>query len=360
MVRLRVSRLDLSARPELLADPRALEAYLEARLRLEPCAPVPGSLHSLDQEADPGFLVRAFSLRCPAGLAEPRVVVSELFLEEAPSHLHFAALAGPAAAEPPSATHLLAGDARRWTLADPSASPRSAGLLEWVALGVRHVATGLDHLLFVLLLVLGAASIRGVIGVVTGFTVGHSATLALAVLGRVRPDVPVIEALVGASIAVVAVENVWLSRRDPALLRSVPLGLALLGLAALGLGAGAGSATALFGLALFVASYFGLLARSPRPERLRFGVAALFGTVHGFAFSGALIEMRLDPASLAGALFGFNAGVEVAQLALVSAAWPLWRRMASRAARPFLFEAGSAGALAAGAFWLVARTFAAR
>ncbi|HSO34420.1 MAG TPA: HupE/UreJ family protein, partial [Labilithrix sp.] len=278
-------------------------------------------------------------------------VKSTLLLEQIPSHLHFATLRRDGA---PVAEHLLTQDAPTWEIAG-DASARSAGLRDFIALGVRHVATGVDHLVFMLALLVAASSLRAVAGVVTGFTIGHSATLAMAVLGGVRPDIATIEALVGASIAVVAAENVWLERRDPWVARGIIAGLALVAVASAVLGRG--SPIAMVGLALFVACYFGLLWRSERPARLRWSIAALFGTVHGFAFSGALAEMSLPRARLASALFGFNVGVELAQLALVALAWPLWQLVARTPARPRVLVLASAAALSAGAFWLIDRTF---
>jgi hypothetical protein len=117
------------------------------------------------------------------------------------------------------------------------------------------------------------------------------------------------------------------------------------------------AALALAGLTLFVACYQGLLSRASRPERMRWTVAALFGTVHGLAFSGALTELHLGRRQLAGALVGFNVGVEIAQLALVALAWPLWRLVARTRIRPRALEVASAAGLAAGAFWFVDRAF---
>jgi hypothetical protein len=385
-VRLRVSRLDLSAHPRFAAlaataggssgsrEPRgdaigpddegALAAYLEQRVRVESaagaCAVDPASYRVVSEPdaagstaVNEGFLVRAWTARCPG--ANGLRVTSELLLEQVPSHLHFATLTREGA---PVAERLLTGDtreARSWEIAGGAAPVSSARLFDFIALGARHVATGIDHLVFVLALLVAASSLRAVASVVTGFTLGHSATLALAVLGGVRPETGTIEALVGASIAVVAVENVWLERRDPWVARALISGLALVALASAV--SGRGAPLALVGLLLFVGCYFGLLARSERPARLRWTVAALFGTVHGFAFSGALAEMNLPRARLASALFGFNVGVELAQLALVALAWPLLRQLARTRAEPRTRLFASAVALSAGAFWLVDRTF---
>lgn len=359
-VRVRVLREDLRQDPRLAGLPaeagpeeeRALDEILERGVRLESAAgPCPVEAGTLQASADVEevYVVRAWRVRCPDGA--PIRIVSDLLFDAFPSHVHFASLAR---GDAPVVERLLTADARAWDIGG-DATP--TGVTGFVALGVRHVATGPDHVLFVLMLLLAATSLRAVAATVTGFTLGHSATLALAVLGGVRPDVPTVEALVGASIGVVAVENVWLERRDPWAARGL-IG-AIVATSLLAAVWQRSAAAALAGLAVFVACYFGLLARADRPERLRWTVAALFGTVHGLAFSGALAEMNLPRASLAGALFGFNVGVEIAQLAVVCVAWPLWRLLARTSARERAIDVASAAALGAGSFWVVDRVFGA-
>ncbi|HEY1692330.1 MAG TPA: HupE/UreJ family protein [Polyangiaceae bacterium] len=356
-VRVRVLREDLRMDPRLAdlpAEPgpeegRALDEILEHDVRVEsaagPCSVEPGSLQA-SADAEQVYVVRAWRLRCDGA---PVRIVSDLLFDAFASHVHFASLAR---GDAPVVERLLTADARAWDIGGGAVPTGVAG---FVTMGIRHVVTGPDHVLFVLMLLLAATSLRAVAGVVTGFTLGHSATLALAVLGGVRPDVPTVEALVGASIGIVAVENVWLERRDEWMARGLVAAIAAVGLlAAVGQRSGA---TAFGGLAIFVACYFGLLARARRPERLRWTVAALFGTVHGLAFSGALAEMSLPRASLAGALFGFNVGVEIAQLAVVCLAWPLWRLLARSSMRARGIDLASAAALGAGSFWVVDRVF---
>jgi hypothetical protein len=360
-VRVRVSRLDLSAHPRLSAlsasavasdeDERALADYLERSVRVEAdggsCAVDPRSHEAVS--TDEGFVVRTWRTRCE-GAGRLRIT-SDFLFEQLGGHVHFVTVARDGA---PVVERVLTDEARSFSLGDDASPAVPSGLVDFVKLGVHHVLTGADHLVFILTLLAIASSLRAVAGLVTGFTIGHSATLALAVLGGVRPDTGTVEALVGASIAVVAVENVWLERRDPWVTRAL---LGLLGaVAVLGGLMGRGGALALAGLALFVGCYFGLLARSDRPARLRWAVAALFGTVHGLAFSGVLAEMALPRARLAGALFGFNVGVEVAQLGVVALAWPLWRLVARSSRRVPATTIASATALAAGVFWLVDRT----
>ena len=159
----------------------------------------------------------------------------------------------------------------------------------YLELGVEHILTGFDHLLFVLgLLILAGRSWR-LLATVTAFTVAHSIALALATLGVVHvPQAPV-EAAIALSIAFVALE-ILRSRMRQA----------------------------------------GLAARSP------WVVAFAFGLLHGFGFAGALAETGLPENHIPLALLFFNLGVEAGQLLFIAAvlalAW-LARRMASRPPR---------------------------
>ena len=175
-----------------------------------------------------------------------------------------------------------------------------------------------------------------------------------------RPEAQEVGALVGLSIALVAAENVFLLTQRP---RAIPwlitAGLAAMALlSALGM-VGMGALT-LGGMTLFTFCYFGLLRRAERPARLRVAIAFSFGLVHGFGFAGFLIDMALPEARLLTALFGFNVGVEVGQLVLVVALWPVLRDLAHlRGGRPhrLLVEAGSAALCSVGLFWFLTRAF---
>src|SRR5437773_10447507 len=216
---------------------------------------------------------------------------------------------------------------------------------------------GYDHLVFLFALLLVCGSLGEAARVVTGFTVGHSATLALAALGWVTPARGAVEAVVGLSIALVALENVWLAGGDHRL--PVVAVAGLLAAAALAGVAGRVPPQTLVGLALFAACYFALLARSARPAGLRWPVAALFGLVHGLGFAGMLAEMTLPRARLVPALLGFNVGVELGQLAAVAAAWPVLDLLARRGEpwRAAVVGYGSAGVLAMGVLWFAGRAF---
>jgi hypothetical protein len=206
----------------------------------------------------------------------------------------------------------------------------------------------------VLGLLLLAYTFRDIAVLVTSFTVAHSITLALAVLGVVEPTGHVVEALIGFSIALVGIENAWLLGGRRLL---VPL-LVVASLLALPFAGSRVPVSGILGLALFTACHFALLRRAARPERLRAAVAFAFGLIHGFGFAGIMMELDLGRVRLAPALFGFNAGVELGQLAVVALAWPLLlaaRRSPRLAA--WIGDVGSAAVTGLGLFWFLTRSF---
>jgi hypothetical protein len=359
-VHVRVSQLDLS-RLGLAYLPAGgpddpVAAYLATRVILsageEPCLP---TALPTPREAPEGWAVYAWRVRCPG--EAPRTLASTLFLDVAPSHLHFARVDGGAGGG--ITERVLSEAARSWSLAAADTPEDASGttLGGYLMLGVEHILTGWDHLAFVLALLILAGTLGEVAALVTSFTVAHSVTLGLATLGWVRPDSDAVESLIGFSIALVAAENGWiLGGRGRAVPLAVGGGLVLLAL----LPEAAVARAALLGLALFSLCHFGLLARSPRPARLRAAVAFAFGLVHGFGFAGVLAEMELPTARLVPALFGFNVGVELGQLAVVLLAWPLLRavsRWGGDAAGRRVAETASAAICGLGLYWFVVRAF---
>ncbi len=151
----------------------------------------------------------------------------------------------------------------------PAGSPPTS-LLGFVALGLEHILTGWDHLLFLFALVLVPTRLRALALVVTAFTVAHSITLALATLSVWTPSPRIVEPMIALSIAYVGVESVYL-----------------------------------------------------REGSSRWRVTFPFGLVHGFGFAGALREVALAPDVVPRALFGFNLGVEIGQIVALAAALPL-------------------------------------
>lgn len=295
-----------------------------------------------------GHLAWEWRARCPGG-SDSLTLESHLFEREAPHHLHVARIrAGGVAVE------LILSGAERVATAQLS-RPEPIGVWRALRLGVEHLALGFDHLAFLLTLIVVANTLRALVVTVTGFTLGHSVTLALGALGWVHPQVALVEALIGLSIVVVAVESVWLpqARRRVALPVSVVAGLVALAMIA----ASASVTRALLGTALFVGAYYALAVRTQRLARLHAGLAALFGLIHGLGFAGALSERPLTPEQFVPTLFGFNLGIELAQLAIAAMVWvalATLRRRSPQTAR-VLLELASATACGMGVYWTITR-----
>ncbi|HET6584741.1 MAG TPA: HupE/UreJ family protein [Nannocystaceae bacterium] len=194
---------------------------------------------------------------------------------------------------------------------DPSlalAESPGRSALAWLRLGVEHILGGLDHLAFVLglLLVIGTEHLRRLVATITAFTVAHSITLVLAATGvLVLPSAPV-EATIAASVVLVAREA--LDHR-PTLTRRAP-----------------------------------------------WVIAFVFGLVHGLGFAGALADWGLPEGWIGRSLLFFNVGVELGQLAVVVVTVAIVRRFAARLAPLAPVAAYAIGGLAA--WWLIERTLA--
>ena len=302
-------------------------------------------------DATPGWHAWSWSLRCSDSERELRVHAGFAALLQS-GHRHLVRFERGSH----SAERVLELAAADWTI-DLSRARPADGWLDFVALGVEHLLTGWDHLAFVLALLLLATRLRDVVLLVTSFTLAHSLSLALAVLGVMRPQPAPVEALIGFSIALLGVENCWLLAGRG---RSAPLATTLVLLALAVFGGGVVSRSALVGLALFSACHFALLARAGEPAGLRIAVAFAFGLIHGLGFAAVMAELSLPASGITGALFGFNLGVELGQLAVVLLAWPALRALSRvREGRPaqLTIEAGSAAVAGLGLFWFVSRAF---
>jgi hydrogenase/urease accessory protein HupE len=199
----------------------------------------------------------------------------------------------------------------------PAEQTTRALMAAYLVLGIEHILSGVDHLLFVLALILLVPDVRRLVLTVTAFTVAHSITLGAATLDWVRLPQSPVEAVIALSILFLAAE---LGREC---LRT---------------------------------------ARAPQMPRLTLElpwlVAFLFGLLHGFGFAGALAEIGLPQRAVPLALLFFNLGVETGQLVFIAGvlalAW-LWRRFGGWTPRAWrLATAYGLGSVAA--FWVIDRT----
>jgi hydrogenase/urease accessory protein HupE len=207
----------------------------------------------------------------------------------------------------------------------PRAPSRAGMAATYLRLGVEHILTGVDHLAFVLALVLLAGTARAIVRAVTAFTAAHSVTLVAAALGLAHVPQPPVEATIALSIMFVARELAL--RRAPSWDPALP----------------------------------------PRVQRGPAAVAFGFGLLHGLGFAGALAEVGLPAGDIPLSLFCFNLGVELGQLGFVllvlGAARLLRPRLASLAqrgprwvqARAWLEAAPATAIGTLGAFWLIDR-----
>ena len=143
-------------------------------------------------------------------------------------------------------------------------------LAEFVRLGVFHILTGYDHLLFLGGLLITTITVGSLVRVVTAFTIAHSISLVLATLSLVVLPERFVETAIPLTIAYVAVENLWIKSADG-----------------------------------------------------RWRLTFFFGLVHGFGFSNVLRQLALPRTDLAVSLFSFNLGVEIGQLAFVLLLFPI-------------------------------------
>ena len=326
----------------------------------EPCA-IPASAKRRPDE--PGWVRYQWRVECPEN-AEKLVIQSRILLDVAPSHLHFARVRSIDGSEV-SRERVLTEAAPQWILRQPAAEGSQAAVgsefSDYIRLGIEHILSGWDHLAFVFGLLLLANRLGEVARLITGFTLAHSLTLALAVLDWMHPNALAVEAVIAFSVALVAIEKGWLSSgRNPIVPGSVVAGL--LGLAIAGwLGASALPFLTVIGLILFTACYFAL-ATKIQTGWTRICLTFAFGLIHGFGFAGILIEMSLPSDRLVPALLGFNIGVEIGQLGIVVIVWPmliLGKRIASSKVQRWGAELSTAALCGLGVYWLVERAFGA-
>ncbi|MDR6998881.1 HupE/UreJ family protein [Neobacillus niacini] len=171
-------------------------------------------------------------------------------------------------------------------------------------LGMMHILTGYDHLLFLLALLLRKQTFKQYAAIVTSFTIAHSITLTLSVLGLVTLPSRFVEATIAFSICYVTVENIF------------------------------------------------------RKEiRHRWSITFLFGLIHGLGFATLIREMAIPKKDLAVALVNFNLGIEAVQLTIVLLLLPLLTYMFKQKISGKMVQYGSIVIAVLGAIWLIQRLF---
>ncbi len=189
--------------------------------------------------------------------------------------------------------------------AEPAEAPTFWGFLQ---LGVEHIWTGYDHLLFLFALLVVCRSFRSIVAIITCFTLAHSITLALATLEVVNLPSRFVEAAIAASIVFVGLENV--------------------------------------------------VRRGEEPKG-RWALTFAFGLIHGFGFASVLKDLGVGQGGpgLAMPLFTFNAGVEIGQVVVAACVLPIvWKLRKNEKFLRRGVPALSAAVAAAGLYWFLERT----
>ena len=176
----------------------------------------------------------------------------------------------------------------------------------FVSMGILHILTGPDHILFLLGLVLAGGTIRQLFALVTAFTLAHSLTLSLTALGVASLSPRLVEPIIAFSIVAVALEN---------------------------------------------------LLHKNSGIRLRIALAFGFGFFHGFGFAGALTEVGLPTQAIAWSLAAFNIGVEIGQACILLVVLPILIMVQrhSQPIRTLVTRYASFAIASAGAFWFFER-----
>lgn len=296
-----------------------------------------------------------FDFTCPG--KDDIALQSSAFFDLVPSHVTFVQIR---TADGQFVEQLFTSDRRELKAAAGDAEMREAGFLDYIHLGMEHIFTGPDHMAFMLGLVLISRRLRDLIFVVTGFTLGHSVTLALAVTGALRPHPEFIDALVGLTIAMIGAENIAVATRRSGFVAAA-IGIPLVGMAIASLlHIGLMPPLLLLGSALLCSNYLLMSGHMSDAGRLRLVVTLVFGLIHGFGFASNLLEMQLPADKLAQILVGFNVGVEIAQLMLVLGLVGLAAllvRLKLALPRRVLIDGVGSALVGLGTFWFVSRSF---
>jgi hypothetical protein len=295
---------------------------------------------------------------CGASLGDISISINSFF-NVASSHVHYAnmSLNGE-----PSYQYLFTNKQRQHEITNQLATSSHwfDSITQFVLIGIEHIFGGIDHIAFLLALLLLLRSLKVLVWMITGFTLGHSITLALAALGWVIPDLDIVEAAIGFTIALVAVQNIAvLTGNHRQITYFSVAGLLLIVLINLIWNIGLSALSGL-GLALFTLAYLWNSTDEHLSANLRLVTSVIFGLIHGFGFASALTETGLASTQLLPALLGFNLGIELGQIVIIAVVWALLQQI--RQSRfltdtRLVIDLVSAALCGLGLYWFIGRSY---
>ena len=193
----------------------------------------------------------------------------------------------------------------------------SNSFYKFFSLGLDHILSGYDHLLFILGLLLLVTNLKRLLLVITGFTIGHSLTLSLSVINIIQVKSSLVEALIGYTIMFVGLEYLYKENKDHRVSMIFITTLSLLLLIFGNLINPNFPYFLIFGILLFSLGYFYLLKNLNSENNLLSIITIIFGLIHGFGFGGFLLGSKISSENIFSGLLGFNLGVEVGQIIFV-------------------------------------------
>ena len=263
-----LTREELTHGRDLLAS--AMDTGLDVRSATQRCL---GELEQAELTANDGLSLRLhyYCHTTPTAFHLRLALLSSLSV----GHRHLAAIATGANSSAAVVTRVVYESTPEFEVSAQTSTASSAVAVPLFTLGIEHILTGFDHLLFLFGVVLIGGKLRTLLIAVTAFTLAHSVTLALATLGFWAPSPNIVEPAIALSIVYVGVENWFVNDASRRWLLTFP-----------------------------------------------------FGLIHGFGFAGALKEIALPQAQVPLALLSFNLGVEAGQILVLALALPIlfWLR----------------------------------
>jgi hydrogenase/urease accessory protein HupE len=285
-----------------IIDSKTVQQYVNSHITLyADGVKIDGNVQKTDVEMVKERPFAVINLTYKMELKPKKLIVHyNMFLDDSdPSHANFATVKMDGKQQ----EKILSYESRELEIGEASFVQNSK---QFLLLGLEHIFTGYDHILFVISLLFGARTIRNILSLVTAFTIAHSITLALATLEIVQLPGRFIESAIALSIIYVALINIC-----------------------------------------------------NKDAKHQPWLAFAFGLIHGFGFAGILSEMRLDGNHLATSLLSFNTGIEMGQLLIVSLAFPiiLWIKKLTAKPIKWVIPGTSVAILAFGLVWFFQRAF---
>ena len=312
---------------------------------------------------DPPFLKNSFStgyislswkMLCDSEILE---IDLNLFFDKDPAHTHITTFLINSEAFPEK---VFTNTNRKWSETDKQAQDSSNfdSFTDYLGLGFQHILSGFDHLAFLLALLILKLPIKRLVIIITGFTIGHSLTLALGALDLITPSSQLVEALIGYSILIIAMESAATITKSYNLYSNILVSLSFILILILSIFGHLKFIYGLIGITVFSYCYLRLASKYSN-FTLTIAVTCLFGLIHGFGFAGNLSSIGLMEGRLLPAIFGFNIGVELGQILVVIVLSLIFHQVGKflRGNTDFLRVFTASGLSCIGVFWFLERLF---